>query len=127
MSVGPEDHIERMGQPRIRLVLLDEDRFEDVLPLRIRRAGEAQHLGSILPGIGDIQIAVRPEGKPAQLPQLDPVRQGVGGQRLAQRLPAQVIGVDIVPLVRVIAAVEGEIPAPHAFPLSRRPSAAGTP
>jgi hypothetical protein len=120
MAIGPKDDIEGVSQSRIRLVVLDEDRFEGVLPLRIRRAGEAQHLRRVLPGIGHVQIAVRPEGEAAQLAQLESVRERVSVERLAQRLPTQVEDVDVVPLVRVIATMEGDVPAPHAIAPSCR-------
>ena len=82
MRVRSEGDVEGVSQTWIRFVLLGVNLAEGMFAVVSGFPGEAQHLRGVLVGVGDVEIPVRPEGKPPQLAQIEIIREGMRIQRL---------------------------------------------
>src|SRR4051794_30687844 len=66
MRVRPKGDVEGVIQTRIGLMPLGVDLPEEMLTVGSGLASEAQHLRGVLVGVGDIEVPIRPKGKPPQ-------------------------------------------------------------
>src|SRR5262245_44777423 len=89
MAVRAKSDTERMMQSRVVGVSLDVDVAEGVLAIWSGLTREAEHLGGVLVGVGNVEVTVGAQGEAAKLAQFEVLRQGVRRQRLAQRLAVE--------------------------------------